>query len=196
MIKDTASRLVVGLGNPGRKYMRTRHNIGFMLIDRLGNHFGISPDQTKFKCLFGQGIYRENRLFLVQPMDFMNRSGPPVFQLARYFNISLDDTLIIHDDVDLDIGRIKIKAKGGHGGHNGIKSIIDAFGSDNFPRIRIGIGRPEPPVDVTDYVLGKFTPEELQNLEPVLKKAEDAVETVLNKGTTVAMNHFNCLIDG
>lgn len=191
MTVNTASRLIAGLGNPGRKYMRTRHNIGFMLIDRLSTNFGIALGQTKFKCLFGQGVYRGTRLFLVQPMDFMNRSGPPVFQLARYFNISLDDVLIIHDDVDLDIGRIKIKAKGGHGGHNGIKSIIDAFGSDNFPRIRIGIGRPEAPVDVTDYVLGKLTPEEQQNFQPVLKKAEEAVETVLDKGTTVAMNQFN-----
>lgn len=196
MTDRTDFRLVVGLGNPGRKYMRTRHNIGFMLIERLSEKFGIPLDLTKFKCRFGQGIYRGTRLFLAQPMDFMNRSGPPVFQLARYFNVSLDNALIIHDDVDIDVGRIKIKAKGGHGGHNGIKSIIDAFGSDSFPRIRIGIGRPEAPVDVTDYVLGKFTPDELRKYEPVLENAEDAVETVLDKGTTVAMNQFNRSTDG
>lgn len=185
------SWLVVGLGNPGRRYMRTRHNLGFIVVDRLGAKYGIEPAESKFNNRFGKGIVNGIRLFLAQPMDYMNRSGPPVYQLARYYSVSIDNILIIHDDIDLEKGRIKIKVKGGHGGHNGIKSIIDAFGTDSFPRIRIGIGRPETPMDVTDYVLGKMPDDEMKFFEPVFRTAEDAVETVLVKGTTAAMNQFN-----
>ncbi|MFW6081790.1 MAG: aminoacyl-tRNA hydrolase, partial [Desulfosalsimonas sp.] len=119
------------------------------------------------------------------------RSGPPLRQLTEYFGIPNEYVIIIHDDIDIEKGRIKIKEKGGHGGHNGIKSIMEAFGSGNFPRLRIGIGRPEPPMDVTDYVLGRFTAEEKKIFAALMQDAEDAVLTMIRKGLAEAMNRFN-----
>ena len=190
-MSQNALWLIVGLGNPGSRYIKTRHNVGFLMVERLADKFGIPLSENKFKTRFGRGTISGIRAILAQPIDFMNRSGPPAYQLAHYFSIPIENMMIIHDDIDIELGRIKIKAKGGHGGHNGIKSIINAFGTGDFPRVRIGVGRPEAPVDATDYVLGKLTGEELKSLTPVLQSAEDAVETILLKGTTVAMNLFN-----
>ena len=124
-------------------------------------------------------------------MDYMNRSGPPLRHLADYYNIEISQILVIHDDLDIEKGQIKIKEKGGHGGHNGIKSIMEAFGSGDFPRLRIGIGRPASPMEVTDWVLGKLTPEEERFFGPVLENAGDAVITLIENGLSVAMNRFN-----
>lgn len=184
--------MIAGLGNPGREYEKTRHNVGFMVIDRLAERFGITLAQKKFDTLFGLGKTAGIPVILTKPMAYMNRSGPPVQQLARYYQLELDHILVIYDDIDILFGNLKIKSKGGHGGHNGIKSIIGATGGTEFPRIRIGIGRPdEPHRDVTDHVLGKFTPEEMRSLEPVLSDAADAAQIIIEKNILICMNQFN-----
>lgn len=183
--------LVAGLGNPGRTYAGTRHNVGFMVIDRVTSRCGIPLDQKKFTAHFGRGNCAGIRLLAAKPMAYMNRSGTPLQQLAKYFDIPLSHMIVIHDDIDIEKGQIKIKEKGGHGGHNGIKSIMEAFGSGDFPRLRIGIGRPEAPMDVTDYVLGKLTAGEKRFFAPVLENAEEAVMTIIEKGLAEGMNRFN-----
>ena len=186
------SWMIVGLGNPGREYEKTRHNIGFMVVDRLADICGIALTQKKFDNLFGVGKMENIPVILSKPMAFMNRSGPPVQQLAKYYQLELDHILVIHDDIDILLGNLKIKSKGGHGGHNGIKSIICATGGSEFPRIRIGIGRPDAHQrDVTNHVLGSFTPDERQYLEPVLSNAVDAAQLILKKNITICMNQFN-----
>ena len=183
--------MIAGLGNPGKKYARTRHNVGFEMVERLAEMTAIALDASKFKARFGRGFYRGIRVTLAEPMDYMNRSGPPLYQLAAYFNIPITRILVVHDDIEIAQGRIKIKAKGGHGGHNGLKSIIGVFGDSQFPRLRLGIGRPQGAVDVTDYVLGKFSETEWRHFEPVFERAESAVATILEKGVNAAMNQFN-----
>ena len=185
-------RLVVGLGNPGAKYAATRHNIGFRVADRLAAECGIAFSREKFNALFGRGRVQGVDVVLAKPMAFMNLSGPPVRGLADFFRISLQAVLVIHDDVDLDYGRLKIKEKGGHGGHNGVRSLIDAFGGGDFTRLRVGIGRSEAAGQpVADYVLDQFTREEAAALPGVIERARDAVVTILCKGTKIGMNQFN-----
>ncbi len=198
---DEGTWLIAGLGNPGRNYQKTRHNVGFMAIDELGANHGIALNRSMFKNLYGRGLISGGKVVLAKPMDYMNRSGPPVYQLSRYFDIKAENILIIHDDMDIDIGRIKIKVKGGHGGHKGVRSIIDALGKNEFTRIRIGIGRPEASVDarggndddpaVTDYVLGQLSKQERHCYESVFDAVRKAVETILEKGTAAAMNSYN-----
>ncbi|MFP4454069.1 MAG: aminoacyl-tRNA hydrolase [Desulfobacterales bacterium] len=188
---DASHWIIAGLGNPGDKYRLTRHNVGFMAAERIADRCCILIDKEKFKNHFGTGIYEGSRLIVTKPQGFMNRSGPALCRLAGYFDIPLENILIIHDDIDIKKGQIKIKEKGGHGGHNGVKSVIEAFGSGNFPRLRIGIGRPEPPIDVTDYVLGRLTGEEEQIFKTALENAQDAVLTMIRHDLAVAMNQFN-----
>ena len=184
-------QLWVGLGNPGRDYATSRHNTGFMIIEEIATAFALSLDRKKFNILFGRGSIEEHDVILAKPMAFMNNSGPPVKQLARYFRISSEDLLVIHDDIDLAFGRLKIKEKGGHGGHKGVKSLMDAFGKGDFARLRIGIGRSEEPVSVTDHVLGSFSVEETEMLKGILARACKAVVTILTKGVKNGMNRFN-----
>ncbi len=184
-------RLVVGLGNSGKLYSATRHNIGFMVIDALAEKYSIPVEKKKSDVLFGQGKIEGSTIFLAKPMAFMNRSGPPIRRLAEYFGISGEEIVVIHDDIDLAFERLKIKMKGGHGGHNGIRSMTGAFGNGDFARIRIGIGRPEGPREVTDYVLGKFSSEENEKLGRVISEAGDAVVTILRDGIQEGMKMFN-----
>jgi PTH1 family peptidyl-tRNA hydrolase len=184
-------RLVVGLGNPGKSYSATRHNIGFMVIDALAETYSVPVEKRKPGVRFGEGKIEGLKIFLAKPMSYMNRSGPTVRRFAEYFGISGEEILVIHDDIDLAFERIKIKRKGGHGGHNGIRSKTDDFGNGDFARIRIGIGRPEGPGEVTDYVLGKFSSEENEKLERVISKAGDAVVTILRDGIQEGMKIFN-----
>jgi len=183
--------MLVGMGNPGRKYETTRHNVGFMVIDRIAEEHRIAMTQNKFDSRIGLGVVRDQKVILAKPQAFMNLSGPPVLRLSTYFGVKFDHILVIHDDIDLIFGQIKIKGKGGHGGHNGIRSIMDAFGCGEFPRIRIGIGRPGVDVDVTDHVLGKFYPEEIESVQPLLNNAADAAMLILNQGIIKGMNQFN-----
>ena len=183
--------IIAGLGNPGREYAHTRHNIGFMVVDRMAEKFDIPRCQKKFDNLFGAGEIKGVRVVLATPMAYMNRSGPPLMALARYFKINLDHVLVIHDDIDILFGNLKIKTKGGHGGHNGLKSIIDAAGGNDFPRIRVGIGRPDTHREVTDHVLGNFSEGETRQLDAVVACAAEAAQTIIEKGFTVSMNQFH-----
>jgi PTH1 family peptidyl-tRNA hydrolase len=184
-------RLVVGLGNPGARYENTRHNAGFMTADKIARDFNISFDKRKFDCVFGRGCIEDVEVLLTKPMAFMNRSGPPVQKLAHFFRIQCKDLVVIHDDIDLVFGRLKIKEKGGHGGHNGIRSLTDAFGGGDFVRLRIGVGRSEFGESVTDHVLGRFSVQNAELLARIISAARDAVVTVLCKGTKSGMNLFN-----
>ena len=184
-------RLIVGLGNPGRTYGRTRHNAGFMVIDRLADEFGIEVRKKKFNTCFGKGIIAGQAALLAKPQAFMNNSGPPVKQVADYHNIASKDLLVIHDDIDLEYGRVKIKEKGGHGGHNGLRSLMGSFGSGDFARVRIGIGRSATGREVTDHVLGGYTTDEKKVLSKILERSCDAVIAILKDGIRSAMNQFN-----
>jgi len=190
MMPENRSWLIVGLGNPGRRYQKTRHNAGFVVVEALARTYGIELQRKKFQVCFGRGTIEGIECLLGKPLAFMNRSGPPVRQLADYFRMPREKLLVIHDDIDLILGRIKIKEKGGHGGHNGVKSLMEAFGNGDFPRLRVGIGRSDQ-AGVTDHVLGRYTPEELRLLKPVVDRAKDAVVTIITEGLTSGMNRFN-----
>ncbi len=184
-------RLVVGLGNPGNTYKRTRHNVGFMVLDQIAEDFSIALVKQKFDTVFGRGSVDGVEVVLAKPMAFMNRSGPQVQQIAGYYRILSEDMLVVHDDIDLAFGRIKIKEKGGDGGHKGVRSIIDAFGGGNFVRLRIGVGRPEAGISAADHVLGRFKSDENKVLDQIITAARDAVVTILCKGAKEGMNRFN-----
>ena len=184
-------RLVVGLGNPGKTYSKTRHNAGFMVVDEISDAFSIAFEKQKFDTRFGIGSVNGVKIVLAKPMAYMNRSGPQVQNIAGYFRILCEDMLVVHDDIDLAFGRLKIKEKGGDGGHKGVRSIIDAFGGGDFTRLRIGVGRPDAEKDAADYVLGKFTLEERKVLGQIITAAKDAIVTILCKGTKEGMNRFN-----
>jgi len=184
-------RLIVGLGNPGAQYENTRHNAGFMVVDKLAGEFGISVNKNKFEMRYGRGAIQDHAVMLAKPMAFMNRSGWPVQKLAAYFKINSKDLIVVHDDIDLAFRRLKIKEKGGHGGHKGLKSIIQAVGEDAFVRLRIGVGRSETLSSVSDHVLGPFYDDELKLLDGILNRAQDAVVTILTEGPKAGMNRFN-----
>jgi PTH1 family peptidyl-tRNA hydrolase len=184
-------RLVVGLGNPGNNYEDTRHNAGFRVADKIAQDFNLLFNKTKFDTVFGRGFIEDVDVLLVKPMAFMNRSGPPLQKLAHYFRIPGEDMLVIHDDIDLAFGRLKIKEKGGHGGHNGIRSIMDAFGGGEFARLRIGVGRSEAGENVTGHVLGRFSDDKADMVTRVIAVARDAAVTVLCEGMKAGMNAFN-----
>jgi len=183
--------VVAGLGNPGDKYRGTRHNVGFLVIDALSLEYGIPVDRRKFDGFYGRGSISGAEVILIKPQSFMNRSGIPIFRLREYFGISHGNMLVIHDDIDLVYGRIKIKVKGGHGGHNGVRSIIDTLGDGNFNRLRVGIGRSGNESNVTGHVLGRFSPDEKKILEQIVARSRDAAVTILCEGTKEGMNRFN-----
>ena len=184
-------RLVVGLGNPGDAYLKTRHNAGFMVVDEVAEAFSIPLVKRKFDTIFGRGSVDGVEIILIKPMAFMNLSGPPVLKIANYFKILCEDMLVIHDDIDLVLGRLKINEKGGDGGHKGVRSLMDAFGGGDFVRLRMGVGRSEAEAGVTGHVLGRFTKEETEQLDQLITRARDAVVTILCEGTRVGMNNFN-----
>lgn len=183
--------MIVGLGNPGPSYAKTRHNVGFEVIEAISHEFDISLDMHPANARVGWGRILGREVVLVQPMTFMNLSGNPVYQLAQSFGLSCEDMLIVHDDMDLAFGRIKIKEKGGSGGHNGIQSLVDAFGGGNFARLRMGIGRPETGMSAVDHVLSSFNQEEGKMLAHFISRARDATVTVLCNGVKDGMNRFN-----
>ena len=181
----------MGLGNPGKEYVLTRHNLGFMVVDRLAETCGISLHKRRFDSIFGSGEMDGQHVILAKPMTFMNLSGPSVRELARSFKLDKENILVIHDDIDIVFGQIKIKEKGGDGGHNGMRSLIVAWGSDEFVRIRVGIGRPQKDDDVSAYVLGRFDAEQETQVPEVISRAQDAAKTVLLTGVSEAMNKFH-----
>lgn len=185
--------LIAGLGNPGDAYEKTRHNAGFMVLDEVADFFAIAVEKTRpfSDLLYGRGSIDGIDTILAKPMAFMNRSGPPVQSILHYYRILCEDVLVIHDDIDLAFGRLKIKKKGGDGGHKGVRSLIQAIGRDEFIRLRIGVGRSEKKINTTDHVLGRFKPEEKEVLGRIIVTAREAVVTILTKGTEEGMNRFH-----
>jgi peptidyl-tRNA hydrolase, PTH1 family len=188
---EHALYLVAGLGNPGANYAQTRHNAGFLVIDALAGVHKITLQKRKFDVLYGRGSIKGVDVLLAKPQSYMNRSGPPLRALADYFRIQRQAMVIVHDDIDLAFQRLKIKEKGGDGGHKGIRSIIDAFGGGEFTRLRIGVGRSAGDRDVVDHVLGEFDQEQTKVLGELLQTASEAIVTVLTKGTKDGMNRYN-----
>jgi len=183
-------KLIIGLGNPGKEYEKTRHNTGFMVIDRLANKLGVSVERNKFKGLYTKLKYKGEDVILLKPQTFMNLSGESVRQAMDFFKIKQEDILVIYDDMDMPVGKLRLRQTGSAGGHNGMKNIILHTGSQNFNRIRVGIGR-HPYMKVVDYVLSQFTNDELQDIEKGVEDASNAAIDYLDNGFLHAMNNFN-----
>jgi PTH1 family peptidyl-tRNA hydrolase len=183
-------RLIVGLGNPGATYAQTRHNAGLWVVERAAARWG---GRLVRRGMAQRASVRHGSqlIELAGALDFMNVTGPPLKGLLRECQLTVDDLILVHDDLDLEPGRLRIKHAGGHGGHNGIKSVIDALGTSGFVRLKIGIGRPAPGQDSADYVLDTVTKDEMEIFEPCLERAVDALELLIHRGTEVAMNQFN-----
>ena len=185
-------KLIVGLGNPGRDYRWTRHNAGFLLLDRLAEKQGIDLGRRGLKSLYGRGTIGREEVILAKPQTFMNLSGEAVGRLLRFFKIPPENLIVLHDDLDLPQGKIRIRLQGGHGGHKGIKSIIEAVGFDGFVRFKVGIGRPEKAhEDPADYVLAPLREGEREEFEEMIGRSEEALETLLLEGPQKAMDRFH-----
>jgi len=183
--------LVVGLGNPGTEYQSNRHNIGFMVVDDLlGRARGPTP-RGKFGAELAEITLGGQRVLLCKPMEFMNVSGQAVARVAGFWKVPVADTIVVHDDLDIPFGRMKLGAGGGHGGHNGLRSIAADLGDPGFARVRLGIGRPSAGRDPADYVLTDFSRAEAAELPELRMLAADAVEAIVTRGLTAAMNRFN-----
>nr|WP_230470042.1 aminoacyl-tRNA hydrolase [Lujinxingia vulgaris] len=189
--EDGVSRtLIVGLGNPGPKYEGTRHNIGFAAVDALAQRYQMTVTQSKFHGVYTTGIIGGHDVALLKPLTFMNLSGKSVAPALNFFNVTPDRLIVLHDELDVELGQMKIKEGGGHGGHNGLRDIVAKTGTREFIRLRLGIGRPEHG-DVTNHVLGRFRPDETVAVDRLLDDACDAVEVVLKEGVAAAQNRFH-----
>ncbi len=182
--------LVVGLGNPGAKYSRTRHNAGFMVLDELARRHG-ARFKSKRKVEIAPLELGTENIVLAKPLTFMNLSGEAVKKLRRHWRLAPEKILVVHDDIDLAAGLIRLRNGGSTGGHLGVQSIMENLGSDRFPRVKVGVGRPPAGEEASDYVLGKVEAAELEKLEEAVLRAADAVEAVILDGLTAAMNRFN-----
>ena len=186
--------LIVGLGNPGREYEKTRHNAGFRAMDILSDRLGCRLDKAKFQGLYGQTTYHGRKLLLLKPQTFMNLSGKSVLQLSAYFHVPPQNIIVLFDDISLEPGKLRIRADGSAGGHNGIKSIIAELGSQTFPRVKIGVGaKPHPDFDLADWVLSAFSAQEEKALQPALERAAEAALAIVELGVPEAANRFNGL---
>ena len=183
--------VVVGLGNPGRKYAQTRHNVGFNVIDILADRYSTKVNKIKFKSVYGETNIAGEKVLLVKPQTFMNKSGETVQEIASFYKVPLDNIIVIQDDIDIDFASLRIRAKGSAGSHNGMKSIIYLLKDDKFPRVKIGVGRPQAGRDLADFVLGRFTKDEERDINHVLDKAADAVECLISEGIGNSMNKYN-----
>lgn len=183
-------RLIVGLGNPGARYEGSRHNIGFLVVDRLAVEHHIQISTTRFKAIFGEGWINSQQVVLLKPMTFMNLSGEAVQRALKFFNSGPENLIVIHDDMDLSLGRIRFKVRGGDGGHLGVRSIVESIGVSSFLRLKVGIGRPPRGMDAAEYVLSDFDPIETPYLEQVLDRATEALRVLLTEGLQTAMSRF------
>jgi len=190
-MSDSKFKIIAGLGNPGGNYARTRHNIGFLVVEALASKSRLSIDKSRFDSEYVKAMIKGKEVFLVKPLTYMNRSGFPIHKFASYYKIDIEDIIIVHDDIDLSFGKIKIVKSRGHGGHNGVRSIMDAFGKKDCIRIRVGVGHPGLEEDVTGHVLGHFSPAEIKILAQCIDTASDACLCILENGVTFAMNLFN-----
>ena len=190
--KKYDSWLIVGLGNPGKQYDRTRHNCGFRALDVLAEKLNCKVNKCKFQGLYGQTVYRGKKLFLLKPQTYMNLSGRSVLQLSAYYSIPPQQIIVLFDDISLEPGRMRVRSEGSAGGHNGIKSIIQELGSQDFPRVKIGVGaKPHPEYDLADWVLSTFSASEEKALGPALDRAADAALCIIEKGVPEASNRYN-----
>lgn len=190
--QDGDSWLIVGLGNPGKQYERTRHNCGFRALDALADKLGCKVSKLKFQGLYGQTVYNGKKLFLLKPQTFMNLSGRSVLQLSAYYSIPPQRIIVMFDDISLEPGRLRIRGDGSAGGHNGIKSIIQELGSQDFPRVKIGVGaKPHPEQDLADWVLSTFSASEEKALTSSLPHAGDAALCIMDAGVSDAANRYN-----
>lgn len=183
--------LIAGLGNPGSEYEHTRHNTGFDAIDFISRRYNIPINRTKFKGLIGEGNMFSTKVMLLKPLTYMNLSGDSVRETASFYKVEPKNIIVIHDDIDLDIGKIRIRPKGSAGGHNGIKSIIANLNSEEFIRVRIGVGYPKN--DLVKFVLDKFSDQDRKIIDKVFETASDAVDTIIKDGVLIAMNKYNGL---
>ncbi len=183
-------KLIVGLGNPGRKYAGTRHNIGFRLLDELAARARLSVNQSKFDGLYTTGVIAGEDVVLLKPQTFMNKSGKSVLAARQFYDIAVEDTIVLHDEIDLEAGVLRLKDGGGHGGHNGLRDIISRTGERDFIRVRLGIGRPEHG-NVTAHVLGRFAGDEEDDVAELVVDGCDAVEILLTDGVSAAQNRFH-----
>lgn len=192
MLKERQNMYIIaGLGNPESKYDKTRHNIGFRLIDELAVRNGIKFSDRKHNGLVGKGIISGEKVILLKPLTYMNLSGECVGPAADYYKVEPENVIILFDDISLDVGRIRIRKKGSAGGHNGIKSIIAHLGSENFPRLKFGVGDKPKEMDLADYVLGRFSSQDEATVSEGIKRACEAVECMIGEGCDAAMNKYN-----
>jgi len=185
------SWLIIGLGNPGKEYRLTRHNVGFRVVDRLAREQGIQFNKRRGGARIGEGLLGGKRVVLAKPLTYMNKSGVAVKKLVKALDIPLDHLVVVHDDLDLACGRMKVKETGGHGGHKGVQSIIEELGSADFLRVKVGIGKPESPEQGADYVLSRFAADERALIKESVEQAAQAIEAIIVSGKDKAMNRYH-----
>ena len=191
-MKEMNNWLIVGLGNPGREYEKTRHNAGWRAIDRIAEKLSCKIDKAKFQGLYGQTTYAGEKVFLLKPQTYMNLSGRSVLQLSAFFKVPPARIIVLFDDISLEPGKLRLRKDGSAGGHNGIKSIIQELGSQDFPRVKIGVGaKPHPEYDLADWVLSTFSAQEEKLLAPAIEKAADAALCIIDKGIAEASNRYS-----
>ena len=181
--------LIVGLGNPGKEYEDTRHNIGFKVVDNIAKEYNIEINRQKFKGIYGEGFIDGKKVMLLKPTTYMNLSGESVREVVDFYNLENEEVLVIYDDISLETGSLRIREKGSAGGHNGIKSIIAHLGSDVFPRIKVGVGQPAG--NLVNHVLGRFSKEEIDVLNQSIEASTKAAKEIINTDAKTAMNQFN-----
>ncbi len=183
--------IIVGLGNPTKEYDKTRHNVGFSVIDVLADRIGIDVSEKKHRALCGKGMLEGQKVILAKPQTFMNLSGESVRAMVDFYKVSPDEVIIVYDDISLEPGQLRIRTKGSAGGHNGIKNIIAHLGTQEFPRIMVGVGEKPKYMDLADYVLSRFSKGEQELMDDAFREAADAVAMMISEGMDAAMNHFN-----
>ncbi|MFH2091991.1 MAG: aminoacyl-tRNA hydrolase [Pseudomonadota bacterium] len=190
-MSDSKIKIIAGLGNPGENYAQTRHNIGFLVVEALASKSHLTFDKTRFNSQYAKGRIHNQDVFLLKPMTYMNLSGLSIYKFASFYKVVVDDIVIVHDDMDLEFGKIKIVKSRGHGGHNGVRSIIGTFGQKDFIRVRMGVGHPGNSKNVTGHVLGNFAPDEVMIVDQLVDTASNACFSILENGPGAAMNSFN-----
>lgn len=183
--------IIAGLGNPGKQYENTRHNVGFCVIDILADRMGICVEEKKHKALCAKGVLEGQKVLLLKPQTFMNLSGESIRAAADYYKVDQEHIVVVYDDVSLEPGQLRIRGKGSAGGHNGIKNIISHLGTQEFPRVKVGVGEKPKGMDLADYVLSRFSKGEQELMEDAFRDAAAAAAMVIGQGTEEAMNHFN-----
>jgi len=182
---------VVGLGNPGDNYKLTRHNMGFMVIDKLAAQYNVNMNNSKFNAKVGEFFLNDEKVILVKPQTYMNSSGESVLAICNWYKLFKANLILVYDDIDIELGKLRIRERGSAGSHNGVKSVVELLNSTDFKRVRVGIGKPYENINLADYVLGRFTEAEQVILKEVIDKAKDSVVSIMTHGINEAMNRYN-----